>query len=179
MKFQTIDEAWSFWNYYGGRKGFGVRKGKGHKSEIDDVITSKVLLCNCEGKRGKDKRDYLTQNPRAETRTNCQVRLNLKFERSSQKYKVVGFISKDNHPLQKPEACYLIPSQRKVSEVARVDIELADRSGIRPKMAHELHSRQTGGIRGIGYTEVDHSNCLRDQRKQAMKYGTAVAMTKQ
>jgi predicted DNA-binding protein (UPF0251 family) len=142
------------------------------------VITSKVLLCNCEGKRGKDKRDHLTKDPRAETRTNCQVRLNLKFERSSKKYKVVGFVSEHNHPLQKPEACYLIPSQRKVSEVARVDIELADRSGIRLKAAHELHSRQAGGIRGIGYTEVDHSNCLRDQRKQAMKYGAAVAMTK-
>jgi hypothetical protein len=50
-----------------------------------------------------------------------------------------------------------------VSEIAHVDIELVNRSGIRPKAAHELHSRQTGGIRGIGYTEVDHSNCLRDQ----------------
>jgi hypothetical protein len=26
MKFDTLDEAWNFWEYYGGRSGFGVRK---------------------------------------------------------------------------------------------------------------------------------------------------------
>jgi MULE transposase domain len=65
-----------------------------------------------------------------------------------------------------------------VPEVVCIDIHLADSSGIQPKEAHELYSRQVGGIRGIGYTEVDHNNCLRDMRKQAMEYGAAVAMTK-
>jgi FAR1 DNA-binding domain len=52
---------------YGGRNGFGVRKGFGHKSIKDDVITSKVFFCRCEGTRGENKRDHLTKNPRAET----------------------------------------------------------------------------------------------------------------
>lgn len=26
MSFQTIDEAWSFWRNYGGKKDFGVRR---------------------------------------------------------------------------------------------------------------------------------------------------------
>ncbi|KAJ1696263.1 hypothetical protein LUZ63_004775 [Rhynchospora breviuscula] len=96
------------------------------------------------GERRKDKRDHLTKNPRAETRT----------------------------------ACYLIPTQREVSEIALIDINLADLSGIRPKESHELLSRQAGGVRSIGYTKDDLSNCLRDMRKEAMEYGAAVAITK-
>ncbi|KAJ4767531.1 Protein FAR1-RELATED SEQUENCE 5 [Rhynchospora pubera] len=178
MEFQTVEEAWSAWSYYGGKIGFGVRKGFGPKSKKDDVITSKLFLCSCEGKRVVDKRDGLTKKPRAETRTGCQARLQIKFNREIQKYKVVEFVSEHNHPLQRPEACYLIPSQRKVSEIAAIDIHLADSSGISPKEAHELYSRQHGGIRGVGYTRTDHNNCLRDERKKAMEHGSAIAMTK-
>ncbi|KAJ4776725.1 Protein FAR1-RELATED SEQUENCE 5 [Rhynchospora pubera] len=177
-EYRTLDEAWSVWNYYGGRNGFGVRRGCENKSKKDGVITSKFFVCNCEGKRGVDKRDHLTKNPRAETRTDCQARLLLKFDRGIQKYKIAEFVSDHNPPLQPPEACYLIPSQCKVPEVACFDIQVAASSGISPKNAHELHSRQHGGIRGIGYTMVDHNNCLRNIRKQSMQYGAAIAMTK-
>ncbi|KAJ1689547.1 hypothetical protein LUZ63_013702 [Rhynchospora breviuscula] len=134
-EYQTLDEAWSAWRDYGGRIGFGVRLSYGHKSEKDGVITSKVFLCSCEGKRVADKRDYMTKRPRAETRTGCQVRLQIKLNRKTQKYKVVEFVSQHNHPLQPPGACYLIP-------------------------------------------RVDCNNGLRDVQKRAMKYGSAIAMTK-
>ncbi|KAJ1692837.1 hypothetical protein LUZ63_009535 [Rhynchospora breviuscula] len=178
MEYRTLDEAWSVWNDYGGRNGFGVRRGHESKSKTDGVITSKFFLCNCEGKRGLDKRDHLTRKPRAETRTGCQARLVLKFDRGTKKYKVVEFVSEHNHLLQPPEACYLIPSQRKVSEIAGFDIQVAASSGIQPKYAHELYSRQHGGIRGVGYTLVDHRNCLRNIRQEALQYGSAIAMMK-
>ncbi|KAJ1691675.1 hypothetical protein LUZ63_015830 [Rhynchospora breviuscula] len=178
MEFETLDEAWLVWNDYGGRNGFGVRKGKGNKSRTDDVIVSKWFFCNCEGKREIDKRDNLTKKSRAETRTGCRARLVLRLDREIHKYKVVEFVKEHNHPLQPPEARYLIPSQRKIPEIACFDIQVAASSGISPKDAHELHSRQHGGIRGLGYTMVDHRNCLRNQRKQAMQYGAAIAMTK-
>ncbi|KAJ1689672.1 hypothetical protein LUZ63_013827 [Rhynchospora breviuscula] len=130
------------------------------------------------GERRKDKRDHLTKNPRAETRTGCKVLLAIKFDKNSQEYKVKRYHLDHNHTLQKPEACYLIPTQREVSEIALIDINLADLSGIRPKESHELLSRQAGGVRSIGYTKDDLSNCLRDMRKEAMEYGAAVAITK-
>ncbi|KAJ3687637.1 hypothetical protein LUZ61_016801 [Rhynchospora tenuis] len=175
-EYRTIDEAWSAWRDYGGRNGFGVRIRYGHTSAADDVITSKLFVCSCEGKRGVDKRDHLTKKPRAETRTGCGARLQVKLDRKIQKYKVVQFVSEHNHPLQPPEACYLIPSQRKVSEISSFDIGIADISGISPKEAYELHSRQYGGVRGLGHTLVDHHNNLRDKRKESMKYGAAIAM---
>ncbi|KAJ3701127.1 hypothetical protein LUZ61_004832 [Rhynchospora tenuis] len=135
-EFQTLDEAWSAWSDYGGRIGFGVRLGYGHKNMKDDIITSKLFLCSCEGKRGVDKRDHLTKKPRAETRTGCQARLKIKLDKGIQKYKVVEFISEHNHPLQQPETCF---------PIAGIDI---------------------------------HNNCSRDVQKQAMKYGSAIAVMK-
>ncbi|KAJ4790327.1 hypothetical protein LUZ62_041573 [Rhynchospora pubera] len=177
-EYTTLDEAWSVWSDYGRRNGFGVRKGKENKSKQDDVITSKYYFCNCEGKRAIDKRDHIKKKGRAETRTGCQARLVVKLDRTTYKYKVAEFVEEHNHPLQPPEACYLIPSQRKVSEIACFDIQVAASSGISPKDAHELHSRQHGGIRDLGYTMVDHRNCLRNIRKEAMQYGAAIAMIK-
>jgi MULE transposase domain len=65
-----------------------------------------------------------------------------------------------------------------VPKVAYIDIHLADSSGIRPKEAHELLSRQVGGFRSLGYTITDHHNILRDMRKKTMKYGAVIATMK-
>lgn len=131
----VLEELW--WE-----KGFWGKKSYDSKSKKDGIITSKVFLYSNEGTREKDKRDNLTKNPRAETRTDCQVHLQIKFDRGAQKYKVIDFFSEYNHPLQKPQACYLIPSQREVPEVTCIDIHLADSSGIRSKEAHEMLNRQ-------------------------------------
>ncbi|KAJ3699710.1 hypothetical protein LUZ61_003415 [Rhynchospora tenuis] len=177
MEFATLDEAWFYWKNYGGSVGFGVRKDFGRKGK-DKVYTSYKYVCQSEGQREKDKRDHLTKIPRAETRTDCKVFLQVKLYRDCQKYKVVSFHTDHNHPLQKPEACHLITTQREVSEVARIDIHLAESSGIRPRETHELLSRQAGGVRSIGYTLDDLNNCIRDKKKKAMEYGAAVAITK-
>ncbi|KAJ3684859.1 hypothetical protein LUZ61_014023 [Rhynchospora tenuis] len=108
-EYRTTDEAWSAWRDYGGRIGFRVRLGAGSKSKKDGVITSKFFFCSCEGKRIPDKRDYFTKKPRPETRTGCQARLGIKLNRKIQKYKVVEFVSKHNHPLQPSKAGYSIP----------------------------------------------------------------------
>ncbi|KAJ3703007.1 hypothetical protein LUZ61_006712 [Rhynchospora tenuis] len=178
MEYETLDEAWLDWSVYGGRNGFRVRKGKGNKTKKDDANTSKVFFCSCEGKREIDKQDHLMKKPRAETRTGCQARLLLKLDRGTNKYKVAEFVKEHNHPLQPPEACYLLASERKVSEIACFDIQVAASFGIKPKDAYGLHSMQHGGIRGLGYTYVDHKNCLRDQRKQAMQHGATITMMK-
>jgi hypothetical protein len=44
MEFQIIDETWSFWKNYGGKKGFGVKRGYNSKSRKDGLITSKIFF---------------------------------------------------------------------------------------------------------------------------------------
>uniref|UniRef100_A0A453GWU7 Uncharacterized protein n=2 Tax=Aegilops tauschii subsp. strangulata TaxID=200361 RepID=A0A453GWU7_AEGTS len=45
-----------------------------------------------------------------------------------------------------------MPSQRKISALQAFEIETADDSGIVPRKAHELASRQVGGPLNLGYT---------------------------
>ncbi|KAJ3708495.1 hypothetical protein LUZ61_012200 [Rhynchospora tenuis] len=177
MEFATLDEAWLYWRNYGGSHGFGVRRHAGKKGK-DELYTSYKYVCQSEGLREKDKRDYLTKIPRAQTRTDCKAFLQVKLFRDCQKYRVVGFHTDHNHPLQKPEARHLITTQREVSEAARIDIHLAESSGIGPREIHELLSRQADGVRSVGYTIDDIYNCVRDKQKKALEYGEAVAITK-
>jgi hypothetical protein len=55
-------------------------------------------------------------------------------------------------------------SQRKISEVQAFEIEAADNSGIRPKVAHELASCQVGGPMNLSYTCRDYKNYLHGRR---------------
>jgi hypothetical protein len=78
MKFSTVDEARMFWICYGGQKGFEVRKMYTNKRKMGRLDRSCRYVCANEGHRKPDKRDHLTKRQRAETRTNCQVRIGLK-----------------------------------------------------------------------------------------------------
>jgi len=70
MIFDSVEDAWKFYNDYGGRVGFGVRKQYSHKNK-NGTVTSYMFVCSKEGLRKLDKWDYKTINPRQETRTNC------------------------------------------------------------------------------------------------------------
>ena len=88
MEFKNSDEAWAFWLTYSGQKGSEVRKRYTNKRPTDGMVTSCRFVCANEGHRTQDKRDYLTKCPRAETRTDCQVNMNLKMVRKKEILKV-------------------------------------------------------------------------------------------
>jgi hypothetical protein len=76
---QHKGDAWNFWISYGGMVGFDVRKQYNNKSLVDGVYTSSRFVCAKAGLRRIDKRDHLTNNPRAETRTGYKVRMGIMF----------------------------------------------------------------------------------------------------
>ncbi|XP_062014403.1 protein FAR1-RELATED SEQUENCE 5-like [Rosa rugosa] len=173
MQFDTVDAAFQFWRKYGGRTGFGVRKVYANKSRIDGQITIVRFVCSKEGNRVADKRDHLTKNPRAETRTNCLVRLGLQFNRESSKFEVHDFVHEHNHLLHTPETCHMILSQRNLTDSQAIHIDFADDSGLKPKAAHQFFSQQVGGKENLGYIERDQINYLRSKRQKDMAYGEA------
>jgi len=178
MEFGSSDEAWAFWLRYGGHRGFEVRKRYTNKRESDGKITSCKFVCANEGHRVADKRDPLTKCPRAETRTDCQVHMNLKLDRKKEILKVSDVFLEHNHKLHLPETLHLVVSQRKISDLQAFEIETADDAGIGPKAAHELACRQVGGPLNLSYTLRDHKNYLRSKRQREMAYGQAGSMLK-
>ena len=173
MKFDTVQQAREFWRSYGGMVGFDIRQLYANKSKVDNCVSSFRLVCAKEGHRRPDKRDHLTKNPRAETRTNCQVRMSAKLVRETRKYVICDLELKHNHILQIPETIHMMPSQRNISEVQALQIDLADDAGIRPKETHELISLQAGGKDVLGFTKQDQKNYLRSRRKRDLGYGEA------
>ncbi len=144
MEFDTLEVAWKYWENYGKQLCFNVRKHYLNKSKIDGEITSRRFLCSKEGSRKADKRDHLTNQLRQETRTNCPVWLGVSLVWETGKYKVYDFVAEHNHILHLPETTYMMRSQRRMSEAQAFTVDLAYASGIKPKAAHELMSREAG-----------------------------------
>ncbi|XP_059654920.1 protein FAR1-RELATED SEQUENCE 7-like [Cornus florida] len=71
MEFDSEKEAYDFYNAYGGRIGFSIRKEYGNK--VNGRITSRALVYSKEGVKGTDKWDVFRKTPRAETGTNCGI----------------------------------------------------------------------------------------------------------
>jgi hypothetical protein len=178
MKFNTVDDAWNFWISYGGVVGFDVRKQYNNKSLVDGVYTLSRFVCAKAGLRRKDKRDHQTKNPRAETRTGCKVRMGVIVNRVDGNYELYDLVLEHNHVLQVPETFHLMTSQRKNSSVQGSQIEMVDASGIRPKDAYELASRQAGGFGNLSYTCIDYNNYLRTRRQRNLIYEEAGGVLK-
>ncbi|XP_023156640.2 protein FAR1-RELATED SEQUENCE 5-like [Zea mays] len=178
MKFRNPDEGSRFWLAYSGQKGFDVRKRYSNTSKIDGNVTSCRFVCANQGHRGKDKKGYEVKCHRAETRTDCEVRMGLVKDKEFGGYKVYDLNLEHNHNLHLPETFHLMVSQRKISDLQAFEIETADDSGIGPKASHELACRQVGGPLNLSYTIRDHKNYLRGKRQREMVYGQAGSMLK-
>ncbi|CAL5384853.1 unnamed protein product [Camellia sinensis] len=172
MTFDTEQEVYDFYNSYGGRLGFSIRRGYVNKSK-EGQITSRQFVCNKEGFRVVDKRDSLTKNPRQEVRTGCQARLVIKWDRNIQKFFVSDFVEQHNHIFVPTECTHMLPSQRKISASQATEIDLAEKSGIRLNAAFELMGNEVGGRESLGFTKLDQKNYLRTKRQNSLAYGEA------
>ena len=104
--------------------------------------------------------------------------MTLTLNRVVENYEVLDLIVVHNHVLHLPQTFHLMLSQRKISEVQAFEIEAADDSGIRPKAAHELASRQIEGPMNLSYTCHDQKNYLQGRHQRELAYGQAGSMLK-
>ena len=110
MEFEAYEIAYDFYNNYGKKTGFSVRKKYVNKCKKTGVVTLRRFVCTNEGVRGKDKKDHNIKKPRAETRCGCEARLVIILNRDSKKYVVNEFIAKHNHYLHLPSTVHMMPS---------------------------------------------------------------------
>ncbi|XP_059633774.1 protein FAR1-RELATED SEQUENCE 6-like [Cornus florida] len=121
MEFDSEEKAYDFYNAYGYKAGFSVRREYANKHRTTGQITSRLFVCCKEGYRGKDKRDHRTKNPRAETRTGCGALMHVKLDRNKGKFWVNKFVELHNHPMVKEECAHMLPSQRRIFKPLVID----------------------------------------------------------
>ncbi|OMP07972.1 hypothetical protein COLO4_06895, partial [Corchorus olitorius] len=173
LEFVSEEEAYNFYNEYGRRYGFSIRKETGNWNKKTRQFTSRLLVCSKEGIRSSDKRDHQTKNARAETRTDCGARMLIKFNKHSGKFQIKEIVVEHNHVLHVASCVHMMRSQRKMSEAQAMEVDLADQSGIKVQPSYELMRRQAGGHDGLGYTKENLKNYLGSKRRRALKYGEA------
>nr|XP_023894159.1 protein FAR1-RELATED SEQUENCE 5-like [Quercus suber] len=173
MEFEVDEIAYDFYNEYGRKVGFSIRKEYVNKCKKIGVVTSRRFVCAKEGVRGKNKRDQDIKNPRAETRCGCEARLVIVLNQDNKKYMVNKFIAEHNHYLHLPSTLHMMPSQQKVAATHAIKIDLAHESGIRLKQSYELLSKQVGGYDNLGITKQDHKNYLCTKRQRDMEHREA------
>ncbi|XP_024639282.1 protein FAR1-RELATED SEQUENCE 5 isoform X1 [Medicago truncatula] len=130
MEFESEALAYEFYNEYSRKCGFGIRREYANKSKKDGVLTSRIFMCSKEGRCGGDKRDYLTKEARAETRTGCLARMVISLVRKIGKYKVIDSVARHNHLLLPAEYVYMICSHRHISESQASQIVLLSHTHI-------------------------------------------------
>lgn len=178
MIFNSESEAYDFYDNYGVRMGFKVRREYANKSKKDKTtITSRRFVCNKQGCRKKDKRDVSTKRPRVETRTSCPARMGIVLLDNG-KYQCGDFIEEHNHLLHLPATIHMMRSQQKLPIVRSFKIDLAEDSGIKPKATFEYMDRQAGGRQNLGYARQDHRNDLRTKRQRDLPYGETGSLLK-
>ena len=165
MEFDSEQAAYDFYNEYGGRIGFSIRKEACAKDKCS-ILTSRTFVCCKEGFRGKDKRSDLVKNPRAQTRTGCEALMGIQLVRQTGKYSVYRFSEEHNHVLVKKEYVHMMPSQRNLRASDGAFLDLTANSGVSPKASFELMSNQAGGRESLGFTKQDHKNYLRTVRQK-------------
>ncbi|XP_030970696.1 protein FAR1-RELATED SEQUENCE 5-like [Quercus lobata] len=176
MEFEADEIAYDFYNEYGRKAGFSIKKEYVNKCKKTGVVTSRRFVCTKAGVRGKDKRDQNVKNPRAETRCVCEARLVIILNRDSKKYVVSEFIVEHNHYLHLPSTVHMMLSQRKVAATHAIEIDLAHELGLKLKQSYELLSKQVGGYDNLGFTKQDHKNYLHTKRQRDMEHGAAASL---
>ncbi|KAL7228581.1 hypothetical protein ACSBR2_007317 [Camellia fascicularis] len=171
MTFDSEQCAYDFYNTYGRRMGFSIRRDYSRKNKFTNQLICRLLVCNKKGFRKVDKRDPLAKNPRAETRTSCEARLYVKLDEGIGKFVVTDFKEKHNHDLVSPECAHMLPSLRKISATQAIELDLAEQSGLRLDQSFELMDREAGGTQCLGFTKLDQKNYLRTKRQQSLAYG--------
>ncbi|XP_059632113.1 protein FAR1-RELATED SEQUENCE 5-like [Cornus florida] len=173
MEFETEEEAYDFYNSYGSRVSFSIRKDYFNTSKKTGKVLLRLLTYCREGFRVDDKWDINTKTRRAETRTGCGARILIKYCKYKQKLVVSNFVESHNHPLMIYTCSHIMPSQRRITSVQAIDLELASDSGITPRNSNELMGRQAGGKDSVGYMKMHLQNHISTRRQNKLEYGEA------
>ncbi|KAK9267982.1 hypothetical protein L1049_010419 [Liquidambar formosana] len=167
MEFDSELAAYEFYNAYGRRLGFSIRKNYACTNKKTGEMTSRIYVCSKEGVREEKRRNEPPKNPRSETRTGCLAKMGVKLNRANCKFKINSFEEEHNHKLAPIKCSYMMTSQQSIFDLQPPETELAERSG----SAQELLSKQVGGRECLGFTKVDQKSYLRGRRMKSLAYG--------
>nr|XP_043626178.1 protein FAR1-RELATED SEQUENCE 5-like [Erigeron canadensis] len=163
-KFNSSDDAYTFYNEYGLFKGFGIRRHYYNKHTATNEIYRQVFVCNKQGYKNA-KRMKNDGKPRCIKRTGCKATLQVTLSTLGT-WVVDKFLDDHNHPLDDPSRA---PQQwsHKVfhrTKECRDLVTLLSKTGVRPSEITKIVNVYKGD-QDDKLTRVQCSSIINGERK--------------
>ncbi|CAN1193881.1 Protein FAR1-RELATED SEQUENCE 5 [Linum perenne] len=176
LRFQTDDECVAWYVKYGKAFGFSVRK-RDVKTNKQDVVTSRVLVCNAEGTRSENPEKQQQKAPRLLTRFDCSATVKFKLDNSTSTYQITEINNVHKHKLAEQRLRHHMPANREVSDMAKDSLRHARQTVLKQHEAYNLEVHKHGGHAYVGYTKKYAFNqCHRDDLKTLSEGDAAIAL---
>ncbi|CAL5326683.1 unnamed protein product [Camellia sinensis] len=117
MKFNSEDDAYTFYDAYAKVSDFSVRRSRKRISGDNKFVESRKWVCPREGVSEKKylQRVERVRTPRVETSLFCSATFRVRDDKTVSKYVVTHFVGEHNHPLAAPHCVPFLWSHRFVS----------------------------------------------------------------
>ncbi|XP_051134175.1 protein FAR1-RELATED SEQUENCE 5-like [Andrographis paniculata] len=173
MEFTKPDDAYNFYCEYAHNMGFSVRIKMQKKFKKDpQQIQCMEYCCNKAGfKEGSNvKPNQIHPNKSSEserikimhrsheTRTDCNSKIRLQFDKENAKYKVTYFEDNHNHDLHPPKHKHMLEA------------------GLPIRSSYDLMKIAAGGKENVGFFKLDLKNHMKKRRKEIFKEDEANAL---
>ncbi|RYQ91191.1 hypothetical protein Ahy_B09g097090 isoform A [Arachis hypogaea] len=106
------------------------------------------------------------KEPRLETRTGCEARMDVKFVPENGRWHIFYFSDEHNHDLLDTQFSAMLPVHRKMSEADIMQMMNMLKSEISTSQIFGLLANQAGGYEFVGYSPRDMYNEITRQRRQ-------------
>ncbi|KAK0573511.1 hypothetical protein LWI29_009336 [Acer saccharum] len=166
MKFDSVDDARSFYLGYARGNGFGIRATNLDHDGEGRVVRRK-WVCDRQGSR---REEYLTnknrkRKPRLQTRQNCKACFSIGLDSDTLKYSVRVFKDDHSHKLVTFREVSSHRSHINLDEGDYAQIDAMGKNFIRGCQTFEYMADQKGGYSKIGFTQKDMYNKIAKMRR--------------
>lgn len=125
---KTKEEAYTLFNNFSYKHGFGIRIGKVYTRNEKITVTSREFLCDKNGLK-KDKQGVGKKYTKSDTRTGCPARLKFRVQKDGNLMVIVHDMV-HNHGMVPLHLRHFIHSHRKIGRQAIATVSALKSSGV-------------------------------------------------
>nr|XP_048337433.1 protein FAR1-RELATED SEQUENCE 5-like [Ziziphus jujuba var. spinosa] len=165
QEFQTIEEAFQFYNAYARECGFSARMSTSKRKKGTNELIWKQFVCFKEGETNehyqkKEKHTVQRSGERNQglVRVGCKVKMTVVKSQTGPNWIVSQFVEEHNHALATPSKIHLLRSYRVVSAAKRGLSQQLSEPNIPMCQQIRVLEIEAGGPQNIGCVEKDIRN---------------------
>ncbi|KAI3885379.1 hypothetical protein MKX03_035902 [Papaver bracteatum] len=170
MEFDSVDEAYNFYNQYAGKVGFSVRKYSTSKSHRTNEINGRSYCCSRQGARDsrcKPIEECLRKSKQTNLRTGCKAMMCIR-KRKEDKWVISRIVEEHNHKLAGVNERHKLRSIKRIASDQRDMLQKMQQAGLRSDLMTtfmNLEGRGSSISSGVIGGEVRKFLSIKQQRE--------------